>query len=138
VIPTTSQRVPLHTKDEYNQRIQREMEERVARYWNASPEAIRRRLEELEHEWDIERTLEANAATVSLLGVALGATVSRKWFLLPGLVAGFLLQHAVQGWCPPLSLFRRFGVRTQREIDAERDALMRIRSDALEDAFSHD
>jgi hypothetical protein len=35
------------------------------------------------------------------------------------------VQHvtAVQGWCPPVSLFRRLGFRTQREIDEERFAL---------------
>lgn len=31
--------------------------------------------------------------------------------------------HAFQGWCPPVNLFRRLGVRTQREIDEERYAL---------------
>lgn len=66
----------------------------------------------------IERTLEANAAAVSIGAVLLGLTVNRKWLLLPGLVGGFLLQHAVQGWCPPLPFFRRRGVRTQAELSA--------------------
>ena len=70
-----------------------------------------------------------NAATVSLIGLTLGATVNRKWFLFPAAVAGFLLQHAVQGWCPPLPVFRRLGVRTQSEIDEERFALKLLRGD---------
>ena len=77
--------------------------------------------------WDIERTLEANAATAVLVGVLLGATVSRKFFPFPGVVAAFLLQHAIQGWCPPLPIFRRLGFRTQSEIEAKRCALQRQR-----------
>src|SRR5581483_9600968 len=98
-------------------------------YTGASPEAIERRLEELDREWDIERTLEANAALVSLAGLTLGATVSPKLFVLPALVSGFLLQHAVQGWCPPVPLFRRLGFRTQAEIDEEKYALKALRGD---------
>jgi len=44
-------------------------------------------------------------------------------------VGGFLLQHGVQGWCPPLGILRRLGVRTPREIEAERYALKSIRGD---------
>jgi hypothetical protein len=46
-----------------------------------------------------------------------------------GLVAGFLLQHAVQGWCPALPIVRALGFRTSREIDAERSALKAGRGD---------
>lgn len=76
--------------------------------------------------------LEANAATAVLIGLALGATVSRKFFFLPGIVAGFLLQHALQGWCPPLPVFRRAGIRTQSEIEEERYALKALRGDVVE------
>jgi hypothetical protein len=55
--------------------------------------------------------------------------VDRRFFVLPAVVAGFLLQHAVQGWCPPLPLFRRSGVRTAAEIGNERYALKAIRGD---------
>jgi hypothetical protein len=41
----------------------------------------------------------------------------------------FLLQHAIQGWCPPLPLLRRLGIRNQREIEAERIALKILRDD---------
>jgi hypothetical protein len=39
---------------------------------------------------------------------------------LPGVVLSFLLQHALQGWCPPLPILRRMGVRTRGEIDQEK------------------
>lgn len=129
MIPSTVERVPLHTAEHINERIRRETDERVANCAAAGPEAIDRRLAELDQEWDIERTLEANAATVSLIGLTLGATVNRKWFLFPAAVAGFLLQHAVQGWCPPVPVFRRLGFRTQSEIDEERFALKLLRGD---------
>jgi hypothetical protein len=59
----------------------------------------------------------------------LGTRVDRRWLLFPAAVAGFLLQHAVQGWCPPVSIFRRLGFRTQSEIDEERYALKALRGD---------
>ncbi len=64
------------------------------------------------------------APVIALVGTMLGAPVNRKWPLLSGgIVLPFLAQHALQGWCPPVSLFRRLGVRTRREIDGERFAL---------------
>ncbi len=132
MIPTTVERVPLHTSDEVNDRIRRQTELNVRRLRYAGTAAIEQRLRELDEEWDIERVLEANAATVALVGVTLGATVDRRWFALPGVVAAFLLQHAVQGWCPPLPIFRRWGVRTAPEIDRERYALKALRGDFAE------
>jgi hypothetical protein len=129
MIPSTVERVPEHTADHVNEQIRRQAEERVARLAAEGPEAIDRRLAELDHEWDIERTLEANASSLVLAGVVLGATVDRRWLILPGVVAAFLLQHAVQGWCPPLPIFRRMGIRTQPEIDEERYALKALRGD---------
>jgi hypothetical protein len=64
------------------------------------------------------------------VGVGLAAaTGSRKWLILPGVVLSFLFQHAVQGWCPPVPVFRRLGVRTREEIDRERYALKALRGD---------
>ena len=131
MIPSTVERVPRHTNEEVNQEIRRQTEEDIRRVAAAGPAAIERRLRELDHEWDIERTLEANAATACLVGLTLGATVDRRWFFFPAVVAGFLLQHAVQGWCPPMPVFRRLGIRTQSEIDYERYALKALRGDFL-------
>jgi len=129
MIPTTTERVPLHTAEHVNQEIRRQTEANVARHAEAGPAAIARRLRELEEEWDIERCLEANAASVVLLSVLLGTTVDRRFLYFPAVVGGFLLQHAVQGWCPPVPVFRRLGYRTQAEIDHERYALKALRGD---------
>ncbi len=125
----TTMRVPEHTAGHVNDWIRRQTEQRVARYAEAGSSAIEHRLEELDREWDIERTLEANAATVALVGLGLGAFVDRRFYILPAAVAGFLLQHALQGWCPPMPVFRRMGVRTASEIDEERYALKALRGD---------
>jgi hypothetical protein len=129
MIPSTIDRVPRHTADHVNEQIRSQAEEEVRRVAAGGPEAIERRLEELEKEWDIERTLEANAATLATVGAGLALLVDRRFALIPLVVGGFLLQHALQGWCPPLPVFRRMGVRTQAEIDAERYALKALRGD---------
>lgn len=129
MLPSTTDRVPLNTSDEVNQCIRREMEERVFRIARQGDAAIAGRLAELDREWDIERTLEANAASVCIAAVALGTFVDRRFYLLPAAVGAFLLLHALQGWCPPLPVLRRLGVRTQSEIDREKYALKALRGD---------
>ena len=127
-MPATASRVPEHTAAHVNRRIDRQIEDSVA-YFAEHPDKIDDRLGELDREWDIERTLETNAASISLLGLTLGLTLDRRWLFLPLGVAAFLLQHAVQGWCPPVSVFRRLGVRTAGEIARERYALKALRGD---------
>jgi hypothetical protein len=112
-----------------NQRIYNDIRARLNAYAAEGPEAIERRLRELDHEWDIERMLEANAAVISLIGLGLGTFIHRRWYALPTLVGTFLLQHAVQGWCPPVPVFRRYGFRTATEIGYERYALKALRGD---------
>lgn len=127
-LPATRTRVAYNTSEASNQRIDRQIE-RDVEYFAEHPEAIENRLAELDREWDIERALEANAATVGLTGVLLGAFVDKRFFILPGLVAAFLLQHALQGWCPPIPFLRQRGFRTAAEIDRERFALKALRGD---------
>lgn len=123
-LPSTADRVPRHTARSINERIRRRTEQNITRYRNAAPEAIERRLEELSREWDIERAIEANAASLALLGILLGAFIDVWFLLLPAAVGTFLLQHALQGWCPPVPILRRLGFRTSREIFEERLALL--------------
>lgn len=125
---STANRVRSNTDEEINRRIRQETERRLA-YYELHPEDIPARLAELDREWDIERTLEANAATLAFTGVVLGSTIGRRWFALPALVSAFLFQHAVEGWCPPLPILRRLGFRTADEINEERLALKALRGD---------
>ncbi|MFP4300212.1 MAG: DUF2892 domain-containing protein [Spirulinaceae cyanobacterium] len=101
----------------------------VREYAQQSASEISARIEHLDKEWDVERILEANASTLAFLGLILGLTVNSNWFWLTGIVLPFLLQHAIQGWCPPLVVLRRLGVRTRRELDREKYALKVLRGD---------
>ena len=128
-LPATEERVPKNTSSKVNHRIQGRTLHDVSRFIGADPVFIDERIRQLKREWDIERTLEANAASLGLAGLALGSFVDRRFLILPALVSAFLLQHALQGWCPPIPLFRRLGVRTQREIARERYALKALRGE---------
>lgn len=126
-LPNTQTRVPEHSSERITERLRRELESRVF-YFARNPDRIDDRLAELDREWDMERMLETNAAGVSLFGVLMAAR-HRRWLVLPFAVGGFLLLHALQGWCPPVELFRRIGVRTAKEINDERYALKALRGD---------
>jgi hypothetical protein len=128
MIPSTRNRVRKHTPDYINQKIDEGITEKVEEL-AAAPDQIDDRLRELDEEWDIERAIELNASALALTGVVLGATTDRRFLLLPALVTGFLLQHAVQGWCPPVPILRRMGFRTAQEIERERHMLKAVRGD---------
>jgi hypothetical protein len=129
VIMSETDRVRARTKPRVNERIDEKTIEHLCNYVGQSTEAISRRIDELDEEWDIDRWLEANASSLALGGLVLGVTVNRKWLWLSAFVLPFLLLHATQGWCPPVPLMRRLGVRTRREIDAEKYALKLLRGD---------
>ena len=96
---------------------------------SASTEALTRRLTQLDYEWDFDRTVEAEASLMGLLGLALSLTVDRRFLVAPAFVSTMLVLHATHGWYPLLPLFRRIGVRTRDEIDRERYGLKAIRGD---------
>ena len=132
MLPTTVDRVPHNTYESVNEAIRRKTRLSVVHHAAEGEAAIERRLAELDSEWDIERTLEANAAGASLFGFAMGTFIDRRYYLLPVAVAGFLLEHSLLGWSPPLSFFRWMGVRTAEEIEEERYALKFLRGDFRE------
>ena len=127
-------RVRRHTPVEDLQDVEQRIQASVRYYATQPISTITERIQELEQEWSMERWLETNASALAFSGVVLGVTVSRKWLVLPLLVTGFLFQHAVQGWCPPLPLLRKLGVRTRCEIDREKYALKILRGDFKEAA----
>ena len=136
MFPSTTARVSNHTPEIINARIYQRMLGRLDHY-ERNPQEISHRLNQLDAEWDIERTLEANASTLILAFLVAGLVGGRRrTFLMAGGIAAFLLQHATQGWCPPVPLFRRFGYRTATEIETERYALMVLRGDF--DDIQHD
>ena len=121
--PSDMERVRANTPAEINWRIDRQIEDSVRRYASEPKDVILRRIWELEREWDIERVLQLMASSFSLTGIFLSGVRDKRWFVLPAVVLSFLFLHAVQGWCPPVPVLRRLGVRTREEIDRERHAL---------------
>jgi len=129
MMPGESDRVRRNTRPDTLAQIDSKIEENI-RYYATQPTAvIARRIEQLEQEWSVERWIETNAASLALAGLLLSVTTSRKWILLSGGVLGFLLLHATQGWCPPVPLLRKLGIRTRGEIERERYALKFLRGD---------
>lgn len=116
-------KVRKNTADKVNQKIDKCTKENIERYSNESRETVRDRIGKLNEELDIEQALKLTSAANVLIGIGLGLTVNRKWLLLGAISSAFLIQHSIQGWCPPLPVLRRLGVRTRDEINEEIGAL---------------
>jgi hypothetical protein len=123
MISTPAERVSSNTAPTVNAWIANNTEQKMREVAAAGPRAIQRRLRELDEEWDIERYVETLAPSLTLLGLTLGITRDRRWLLVPFVIQSFFLQHALQGWCPPIPVLRRLGVRTMQEIESERCSL---------------
>ena len=129
LIPPSAQRVPRHTSRRVQERIRSTTVENIAESISASSHQLDVRLAELDREWDTERVLELNASLLAFSGVLRGRFFNPRWLYLSLGVTAFLAQHALQGWCPPLPVLRRMGVRTRKEIEQERTALKMLRGD---------
>jgi hypothetical protein len=125
-------RVRAHSNPSVREQIDVSTQQCLESYAGAEREELTRHIEALEREWDVERYLQLNAGLLTLTGVALGAVWNRRSLLLPATVFSFLIQHAVQGWCPPLPVFRAMRVRTRREINREKYGLKALRGDFAE------
>lgn len=125
-------RIRDHSSGHVNEQIDLQTRARIQEYAEASREEIGRRLAELDREWDVDRALMANFAVLGGLSLSLGLRRIRpfrkrnSWLYLFGTQMGFLLMHAIAGWCPPALVFRRLGFRTSKEIGVERMALLNM------------
>lgn len=119
-------------KSRHNQRIQARTLHDVTSFFAAGEDTLSARIHELEHEWDIERALEANAAGLALVGLALGVAADRRFFVVAFLSCACLLQQALTGWSPALRMLRRHGIRTSAEIQQEILALRILRGDFID------
>ena len=133
-IEQRSDRVRDHSGQASNRRIAARTSARVEHVITRGRDAVIRRLAELDHEWDVDRALMVNFAIAGGAAYATGLYryAERPWFgrrrkgwlYFFSAQLGFLLLHGTLGWCPPLPVFRRLGVRTKTEIEAERQALL--------------
>lgn len=112
-----------------NERIARDIEDRVRSYGSRGEQELSRQIAKLDREWDADRAMMLFFAGVGSLVWTLGMRRNRKWFYVMAVQLPFLAYHAVNGWCPPMALFRRLGFRSSKEIDAERYALKTLRGD---------
>jgi hypothetical protein len=93
------------------------------------------RLRQLDREVDQEQALQIGAAGLGFIGAILSFTVNPAFALLPAMAFATLGQFALQGWCPPVALLARLGLRSSKEIDSERYALAAtVTEPALPDA----
>ena len=132
-LETRPDRVRDHSAHGVNRRIMQVMQARVEQCIHLGRDAVVARLQELEREWDIDRVLMTNFAVAGgltcLIGVERYADTpflgERRtgWLYVFGAQLAFLLMHASIGWCPPMAVWRRIGVRTKGEIDVERAML---------------
>lgn len=131
ILPPTSRRVEEHTNKLINARIQQTADRNVVRYLGKSDTEITARINDLDKEWDIERVIETSDATIIVTSALLGYFADKRWLILTGIIGSFLLQHALQGWCPSMPFLRMLGFRTQREINQEKTALKQLRGDFM-------
>lgn len=129
IFPPTSQRVFMRTDPKINAEIKDQTIRNLNIFKNGNEAELTERIQNLCAEWDTERVLEVNASMLLLLSAYLGIKTGRIWFVLTGVIGGFMLQHALQGWCPPLPIIRKWGVRTSDEIHAEKLSLKVMRGD---------
>lgn len=129
LIPPNNKRVEMHTSNKINKRIAQRTEENIKEFKNASYDSLTNRVKQLDREWDTERVLEANAAIIILVSSIIGFFTSPYWYILTGFISFFLFVHAILGWCPPLPLIRRIGIRTQEEIQIEKMTIKFMRGD---------
>ena len=123
-------RVRANTWLPVNERLDTEAQLRMrAAAASASADELTRRITQLDHEWDFDRTVETEASLMGLLGLVLSVAVDKRFLVLPAFVSTMLVLHATHGWYPLLPLFRRIGVRTRDEIDRERYGVKALRGD---------
>lgn len=123
------ERVRENTSPTQNDEINKKIIENINEFAGKGHVSISERIKSLDKEWDIERVLELNMSILSLTGIILALTVNIYWMALPVVVLLFFVQHAIQGWCPPIPIFRAFKIRTRPEIDREKYALKALRGD---------
>jgi hypothetical protein len=124
------ERVRESTSHDQNVGIDKDIFRNIISY-SKDKAAIDKRIKQLDKEWSIERLLETNMSVLALTGLALGVFVNIYWLILPAVVLAFFIQHALQGWCPPLPIFRALKRRTRAEIDREKFALKALRGDFI-------
>ena len=102
----------------------RSIAENVDYFKLESEETIYKRIEELDKEWDKERVAALNGSFFIIAGVLLGATVNKKWLVLPAAVSACLAWQALKGQAVTVPGCNN--LRSRQEIAQEQYALEAI------------
>jgi len=111
------------------QSLNRRTEHNIHVYSVQSGQDISFHIGELQREWSLERSVEAGAAGLAMLGLILGAFASPAFLIIPIIIVGFALAHSVWRYRPDFTRLPKQGLRTQREIDAEIFAMRFMRGE---------
>jgi len=139
VLPPTAKKAAMNTCGRTNAAIRNQTVCCIDTYVDSGEAILADKVKMLNYEWDTERFLEANAASCVLLSSIIGLQKKNSvWFAFTGTIGFFLLLHALQGWCPPLPLLRKLGVRTAEEIFQEKTVYKMLRGDFSENTDDAD
>ncbi len=121
-------RIRAHTPARLNEDIDHCIARRVEELATRSEAEKSAYLDRLDEAWSVDRA--ALAAVASLAVASCLAALRRPgWLCLAALSSASLLRTALTGGGLPVTLLRRLGLRTRREIECERCALKALRGD---------
>ena len=122
---TTEENISL----ERSNKIDVYTQENINHYYH-NKSRIDNRLRQLEKEMNIEHIFQLHDVANITAGVLLSvATRKQKWLILPLLIAIVQSVQATAGLRLGTSLLRKYGFRTQADIDKEKYALKALRGD---------
>lgn len=128
---TNKERIRSVTNPRINAKIDQRIEENIRRYAYQGEYEISQRIKELEQEWDIERALQLNSASLAIGGILLSFK-NKNWLFFSATVLSFMVMQAMKGYSPPIPLLRRMGLRTKQEIECEIFAMKYLKGDFTE------
>lgn len=105
-----------------------EIQDHLNKYYH-DQDQINDRLLKLDNELDIESYMQTECAALSIAGVVLSFTSSKKWLVLPLASSVLVLANIARGRKKPFTFYSKPGWRTRAEIEKERYALKAIRGD---------
>ena len=129
MITKSTTRIHAQTTPVMKERFRQRLVANIQRFVGADYKEIDQRIEELDREWSVERAVEVEAPAMIGIGAALGLLHNKKWFLLSGFAASMVVLHNTRGAYPLLPVLQRLGLRPQKDIEDERNALRVLRRD---------
>lgn len=114
-----------------NDRIEEKIANQIRVFSRKDSEDITERINQLDQEWDLDRTLVALLSGGASIFSLLGATKRQKWAYFPSILLSILTLHSFKRWSFIGLLLRRFNIRSKDEISSEKYALKTLRGDYL-------